>query len=604
MRTRYEYAVYNRTESRRIGVLPNVTSPFNYNQLINTPGTAIEITVGIDPSFDRFPPDRIMTEASEYITTEEGDILTTEEYTPIFDRFENFRNDEIVDPYYFNFPTTVPLIRNGNFIRVFEFSDRNPNGLKVFEGEMKRVKLSYSQKNIKITALSFGYTLQNYMIRGIGTIDRNNSTSDSSVEIYYTDSTHLLQLGQSFTTGGSVTNLFSIVVRCAALSSEGAQLTVKVYSASTFDIADMIGVGSVIVTDTAVHDEEVIINPELGGETVVAATTYYFSVETQWPQGEGITIYYNSGGNTYSGGTMYVNKTDPETFAAVPVVPIAASSDLYFMTTYSDTNLSKTAGHATKDQGAMFRSIIADYIANFDNLYDWVFGIMNFGVIELTGTSYRFDWNTATILEGLEGQRKLAPATYYWYGSVADSTLNFRETNTAADHVFVKGKHLGEVDIEFSTEDIKNIAYLIGGEVTPGVNLFKTKENAISRNNHPRGLVILTDNRITTDETATAYLDNALGQIPGEVHSTSIEVFENTYDINTIEVGQTVGFVGYNAPVGDSVIQIVGKNRKERSVVLQLGQNPVRQNQLTEKALRDLEAAQTINNPDEPEVVE
>lgn len=598
------HALYNPTSGSRLGTLPNVLSDFGYNQLINTPGSTIEIEVGYDPAMDRHPPHNLIAEDTDfYLTTEDGRPIVTEQAIPIYDRFHNYTNNEdentipgLDGP---NVNTNIPLIRNGNTIRVYEYSDDYPDGIKVFEGRIMRVKLSYKQKRIMLTVHSFGSDLSHHIIEGIGVPDQRQTDGESYAEVYHNSDSDSLYLAQSFKTSSDTTNIYSIILKVAATDDSPPLLAVNVYSADTFDINDFVGLFYGTPESTDPHELELL---SVGSAAEVTGnTTYYFEVFPSSSYGSSpVRVYYDDGGNKYPDGTMYVSTVnDPTSYSPVPTGSFNAGSDLFFITT--ELRESAVIPFGALDQGDIFKAIVRGY----EQKVDWLGvrdDVMHLGTVERTGTTYPYTYKMSTVLNGLVRQQELGPATWYWYGSVNDSLLHYREIQlTDPDHIFVKGKHLGDIDIDFSIEDIVNHVYFTGG--TPEgetENLFKTKKNNLSYNNYQPGLASLVDNRVTLDDTADAIIKHQLDLNSDERSESEIELLDSNYDLNTIHVGHTVAFAGYGPALNGLVLLVSGYRRKKHSAILSLGILPFRQSEAVERTIRQLEDVYTLDNPDSP----
>lgn len=147
---RYEYKVYSSSDEY-IGVIDNVISEYSTAQDINTTGCSISIAANV--KIDTAP------EAVDPITDENGDPITDENESPFYiDR----------QPDTIGLSTSQALIKNGNIIRVYEFSKYHINGKKVFEGIINRWEADFNDQGdqiINITAISFGSDMDDFIIQ-------------------------------------------------------------------------------------------------------------------------------------------------------------------------------------------------------------------------------------------------------------------------------------------------------------------------------------------------------------------------------------------------------------------------------------------------------
>ncbi|MDL2342314.1 MAG: hypothetical protein QFB87_04535 [Patescibacteria group bacterium] len=161
------YKVYNRAGTY-LGLLPNVISDFGFAQNINTTGVGITIDVAVSP--DTSPlisAGSINDESNNPLQTEAGDSILTEGAVNIVGA-----------------GLGSTLIKNGNKIQVFEFSQYYPNGKSMFMGEMERWEASFGgdkdQDTIRVYAYSDGQELDNYLLLNGAASTVTYSTADPS----------------------------------------------------------------------------------------------------------------------------------------------------------------------------------------------------------------------------------------------------------------------------------------------------------------------------------------------------------------------------------------------------------------------------------------
>lgn len=562
-----------------LGLLPNVITEPAYLQDINTSGTSMVITVGesADKQFD----------APDFITTEDGFVLTTEDGVPLVTE----RQPDLVGN-----ANSKALIRNNNDIEVWEFSPTYPNGVLIFSGWVSRWKARFGGGDtIDISCLSNGSELDNYPIAGTPTADQAQ-VSDNSVfplfTLYKASDTIRAQIWQSFVPGPAATNLSGIDFKLSEIDFTGSipSLQLDIYASQSDAEAGINSLGSTILMLATMLPVYTIQNFSFATPiTVNPGSTYYARLSSLPGVGTAFEIAYQSGSPYASGSSR---RADSNTLGAWEDMPFTA--DLYFKTYY--TAGATSVPYSGTDPTLILRSIIDGYVARG--------GTINYasGSTVLTGTSRSYTFKINTILEGIKKCLELAPSDWYWYVDPATNTLYFKETSTTADHTFVYGRHAQELDVEAQIENIKNLVYFTGGDTGGNVYLYTSLSDsvALAANNGRVGLDRISDNRVTLSDTALALMQNDINTNKNEVYNTTITINADTYDINTISLGQTVGFKGYGNFVDNLLLQIVHIERHVDYVILGLGVLPKRASAQVEDITRSLNDVETIYNPTTP----
>ncbi len=562
-----------------LGIIQNVTSPFRYTLQINNAGSSMEMVVGTNPDDVRDAVDELITESGDTLITEDGDTLVTERPEPIFGN-----------------ETERTLIRNGNDIEVYEVSSDNPTGKLVFSGYISKYAPNFGgDGNIKCTVLSYGVEMDQYLIQGASTIDADQATG-TDLEYIFDDflgggpSGGWNKTGQSWIAGGSATNLSKIIVKMKAYSSTPADVTLKVYDNSAQS-------GTPLATATRTVDSMVGAEYEFAFAspiTLIPGGTYYFGLYPTAISSAGVYVYYKASTNPYANGTMwqsnYGGGSGGGSWAPVPIGSLPAGSDLYFQTYY-------TAGATdvpfTLDDPA---NIVDTIVSNFNSQG----GHIDIGDVDLTGLSLSYTFKINTILEGVKKCLDLSPSNWYWYVNPATSLLYFKETPTAATHTMILGRHMKELDLEVSIENLKNIVYFSGGDAGAGENLFVRAEDSDSLDDFPQGIARISDNRVTLSGTADALMDNFLDNNSSEDYIVQLKIPAIVYDISLFNPGDTVGFGGFGNFVDFLILQIVSLTREANIITLNLGMLPKRASAQIEAAQRSITDLQTVNNPANP----
>ncbi|MFF6951832.1 hypothetical protein ACFZAD_24635 [Streptomyces iakyrus] len=200
--------------------------------------------------------------------------------------------------------------------------------------------------------------------------------------------------------------------------------------------------------------------------------------------------------------------------------------------------------------------------------------------IDNTGVSPTLKFQLNTKLEGIQTYYEQTPDGWYWYGNVAENNVYIKEASTTADHVFILGKHIKSLRLKRSIESLKNVVYFVGGEVTPGnpaTTLFKKYEDVTSQGNWRKGLERITDRRYTLATSAQARSEKAMSRYKDPIYTTPVVISSGRYDIESIKLGQTVGFRNFGNFIDDVVLQIVGLTYSSTAATLELGELQERQ---------------------------
>lgn len=562
-----------------LGVLQVPVNQFGYSQNINTPGTSMDVSVGINAFTAGNSVDYLMTEDGDFMMTEDGDFLVTE------------RTPDVVGN-----SNSKALIRKYNDVEVYEFSPNNPNGKIVFKGYISRWKASFGGGDIvNFTILSYGAELNNYLIQGLLTLDQSFTSQDTNqivYDVFGDKSSGWNKVGQTFTVGVGVTSISAILVKLAAVTSTPVTVEVKLFnSIADYFSGSPLSTASQVISNTSSADYTFQFPSNI---PVNAGQQYFFSVTCTGTASDGAKVYYNAAGG-YTGGDMQQSNYGGGSgggswgtyYQSYPT-----PSDLYFKTYY--TGGATSSPFNSQDPTTMLTTIIDSYVSQG--------GTINYsaGTTDATATTRSYTFKINTILEGIQKCLELAPSDWYWYVDPATNILYFKETTTTADHRMILGRHIKQLDVEASVEQLKNVVYFSGGDTGSGQNLFTSKTDSASLAANNIGLQRISDNRVTLQATADAIMQNFLDLNSDEVYNTTIEILETTYDITTFKLGQNVAFGGFGNFVDQLLLQIVGITRTPDSAQLKLGVLPKRATATIEAILAALNDLQTIDNPSAP----
>jgi hypothetical protein len=550
----YLYKVYD--GAQYLGNLPNVTSEFGFVQDINTAGTHLNIDVGVSADTSNLSTQNITDESGNPLTDESGNFLVTEGTPPIVDVGLS------ADP---------PLIKNGNRVYVYEYSHYWPNGKCMFIGVMERWEASYGGEDdgIRILVYSDGQDLDNYIARGSPYVLDQSQTAGANWAFGLGNSG---RSGQTFVAGSGVTNIGAITV---LLYVYGGDLLV---SLSLYDnpTTRTLLASSFVYFSSATTGVDPYQFAFSNSASVTPGSSYYFEVAAV--SGSGSLTTYGVDGNPYGNGIAYFYNT--------PYTDV----DFYFQT-FSGTGATSAVFNNVDPTVGMLYPIMLDYIARG--------GLINTYDLDSNSLTLSYTFNTNTIYEAIKAILSISPSTYYWYVDLGTDALYFKNSSTTPDFVFTKGRHLENITITATIENIKNQIYFSGG-LTGSTNLYRTYADAESIAAYGVRLDRKSDNRVTLSATADAIGNTEIAKSKAEQYETTITILDGTMDITLLKPGKVIGFNGFGTFVDRLTAQIVSIDYSPSEVRLTLGILPKRLNPEFEKITRGLLAEQTVANPTAP----
>lgn len=564
--TRVAYKVYSRDGSY-LGELPAVTSRLKFTQDIGSAGASLDITCAKDL--------RNVTEV-DALMTEGGDDLLTEDdltiYAEITDLLVVTGNSE-----------DEALFKNSNRIKAWLYNYWWPNGKLMFSGQVNRIDFSYGKQSdyVNVRVFSDGYDLANFIARGYPfsyTTDVTQSSQNGYVTVTQAGDKGAgwQRYGQTWRTGGSVTNVGAIVLKLQGT----ANVTLDIYDGPN---GNFIGSVTRSVNNASAAD----VQFEYAQLLDVASSDEYFMAVRVDP-GQSIRVYRHSTSSTYANGSMYSSSFSGGSGGGSYV---ADSGDFYFITKSGVPTT--TATYSSDDP-------VTDMMAGILTDYNNRGGYVTERDFEATGLSLTYTFNMATIYDAMKKIIELSPTGYYAFIDLGTAEMDILPVSTTPDFYVVRGKDINELDIGLTIEQVKNYLLFSGGDTGGGSNLYRDYQDTESAANYGLRTEARSDNRVTLTNTANAIGETFIEEFADEAQETTITVLNKYIDITLLTPGKTIGFKNFGNFIDNIVVQIVRREYNPDSVTLTLGQLPVTMSAEVQRINRDLLNEQTVANPSAP----
>lgn len=568
-----------------------VLSDFSLSTQINTAGSAINITVSSSLSNENVNKieSYLVDQSGNFIVTENGEKIIVESdisfdditlFTYLVDENNNYIVTEtgekiIVDLEY----TSSKMVGLGDYITVWRFDEYNPDGIQVFEGLVSKWENNFATNTTSINVMSFGVKADHHLVEILPNAAIVSVTKrDGELAIYSSEGapTNVSAVVQEFivTSPSSLYNIelwFSKVTSGKATPDATAQ--VSIYQGT------MTGANTLLTSTTVIIPEQSMKKSVISFSSAVnllTATTYSIvitnikqssfniGIDNTNSYAKDVRTYTNSGG--WSATTAY-----DLTFS---VITSTGSVDNNFLSV---------------DPSDIFRDLLDLYQTTGERMsYD------NTSVVS-SGTVVSYNFSFTKYIEALAKCAELSPSNWWWWVDPADTKAYLQPLSGTADHIFVNGRHLSDITIGYSLENLVNIAYLSGAE-TAGVNLVRSYSDVYSIDRYGSWLETKSDNRVSLTDTADILNESTVNQWKEPKFQSKITVPSTTYDIYSIKAGQTVGFKNFNELIDYLVMQIVGIEYHIDSVTLTLSMLPPDISKRIEDIKRNLDKEQTKNN--------
>jgi len=205
------------------------------------------------------------------------------------------------------------------------------------------------------------------------------------------------------------------------------------------------------------------------------------------------------------------------------------------------------------DIGTIVQNIFTRYLAETSIPDVLIYG----GVIDTVGQNASYTFQAMTYFDAIETARRLAPAGWYWYLD-SNNIFHFKLKATSAVHKFYYGKHFEEIKSDKNMENIINEVLLFDGQVA---GVYKKYSDVYSQGQYGRRVYKETDRNFGDTTTMDNYAQSILDAYNIPDISVKLTVFDNNennfgYNIESIEVGDTVNIEGFNDQLFDEEMVI------------------------------------------------
>jgi len=216
--------------------------------------------------------------------------------------------------------------------------------------------------------------------------------------------------------------------------------------------------------------------------------------------------------------------------------------------------------------------------------------------IASTGSEVSYTFRSNTYAEVMDKILELMPSNWYYRVDLGENIIYFRQRSVQPQHLFYLGKHIHALDLKGSIISSTNrVLYTGGGEPSLYIDTAVAPAPRTRRT-----LAVLSDSRVTEQDSAEIISNSKIGQENKILYRTTVEILSGQYDIETIAVGDTVGWRNFDNYVDSLTLQVVGLSYTADSVQLQLETKPPTINKRLEDIRRNLTVTDNTYLPVEP----
>lgn len=257
----------------------------------------------------------------------------------------------------------------------------------------------------------------------------------------------------------------------------------------------------------------------------------------------------------------------------------------------TDSSNKTTIAYNSVDPSTIIRDGLTKFIAGSSGTYT-TFTNDTVPLVNDYLVSYTFRVNTYKEL--IEKAVQLAPLGWSYYVGLGDNLVYFQPKPTQVAHYFILGKHIKSLALKSYIGDVVNDVTFTGGKDENDLVIYRrTTDTPLSATR--RGLTRLSDSRVTNIDSADILARGEIDDKSGIKYRTTIAIIDKTYDIESIKLGELIGFRNFNNFIDELTMQIVAINYTSDVITLQLDSLP----RDVPKRLEELRKAQDVSSNSE-----
>lgn len=579
---KFVYKVYDNDEADTyLGSLTNeVITEFTFTQELNSAGSITDIELA---RISEYGPGTILAI---------GNRVDVYVYYGDNAQWVDHQGDEIVD-------------HNGNGII---FSHGAPNGRRIFTGVITRVVPRFGEDNLMVTLASFGIELNNTVMEEIRSVYQSPGTMVANIGHGNTASVQRIAQIIQPTVSDELLAFVPIVSPVTANTTDPATYHVDIYHGSDPNV-DLVP-GNLLGTSSFTHspNSTVVWFSLLNG---VWLDTFAWYTHRPFEASHGIDL---------QAGEKYIALMYPD---AASIINPASDSFNYLRDTPAGGPAGQTVwqeigGTWTErpndqayfnlvmlngeirqpflsyDPSEILRVILDNHVRRDGNIHYTDESIVDTSTI----VSYTFRLNT--VLEGINKVLELAPSNWFWFLDQGTNTVWFRPQRLEPDFYITKGVHVQELQVEENVEEVVNVVFFSGGDDGSGENVFIKRSNPASIAAYGKFTKRLSDNRVTTYDSAELIAQYELERGANPTYRTQLTINTDSMDIETIQIGMMVGFKNFNNYIDDLELQITSIRYTPHFVTIVLDSLLPKVSKRLEDIKRQLNLQETQDNPSQP----
>lgn len=479
-------------------------------------------------------------------------------------------------------------ILDENYRQILTF-DGAPDGKEIYSGFIQDWEISLGESDdVSVYLLNDAEELNNIMLETDETIVIDNTANITSfVGIAGSGTNDNNKLAQTFVMPSTKT-----CSRISFFAKSGWPGYVPTFRASLYSGGNpnsptsLLAIGTVSVNEYLDYAECSFAFPT--AITLTSGQAYTVRIETdEYKTGGGGIYPINFATNTYAvtGADGYVLTNDNFANTYLPL-----GADLAFG--LWEAGLDTKVPFLSKDPSDIVKSII-DFARSRGAQINYTADS-----IEMTGTEVSYTFNANTITEALEKVLELCPTDWYWTYDPGTNLYSLKALSSTVQRKFTNKKDVQSFRLRKSLTKLVNQVYFTGGG-SPA--LFQKTTDATSRDTYRPGLQKISDQRVTDSDTAFIMSQAVIDRYKDPIYVGTITITGDHPDpIESIQIGEKVGFLNYGELLDNMVLQISGLTYNLDTVTLDLGVILPRVPKRIEDIKRNLDVLSQVNNPNLP----